>query len=356
MTARERVLAALYREKPDQLPWSPCVDHYFMESLPKEIQKQGFVALAKELGFDLMLRHVPAVSIHYSGNMEKNVFWIDAHHQKTVFKTPHGELSQIVNYHTGTSRYTEHFIKSIEDVPAMIYVQEHREYDTCYDNFKKVSDEIGDAGIALVTSPATPLAILHEDYIGLANTIFFLEDHPDEMKALMDAMHKAHLMEAALAALSPSPAVFSYDDTSTTTISRNFYNDHTLYALNDYGKKVKEFAPEKPYIVHMCGKLKGFKDLVNMTEVDGIDSLCPPSTGDVELWEGRNYWPDKVLIGGIDPCALAIEPIDCLDAKLKQLFEKIEGMDKLILCTGDAVAWGTPIENLKYVSKMLGRM
>ena len=43
----------------------------------------------------------------------------------------------------------------------------------------------------------------------------------------------------------------------------------------------------KVCIVHMCGKLKGFAAEVGAGRMDGIDSLCPPTTGDFWAHEAR---------------------------------------------------------------------
>jgi hypothetical protein len=58
MTSRERLLAALWGDPVDRIPWSPCVDGCFLSSLPAD-RKLDDQRLHKEIGSDAMLRHVP---------------------------------------------------------------------------------------------------------------------------------------------------------------------------------------------------------------------------------------------------------------------------------------------------------
>lgn len=299
------------------------------------------------------MRHVPVAEAVYEPPVEVEVRALGDGLEETTLATPLGVLRQVVQHHSGTSRFLEHFIKTPDDLPAFEMAQECQRFRARYEDFILIDREIGERGLAVATAPATPLARMHEEYMGLEKTIYALVDEPEAMERTMDAIHRASLRELEVVAGSPTPAVFSYEDTSTTTISKEMYRRYCMPALDEY-KAVCE-ARGLRYIVHMCGKLKGFKDLIAQTRMDGIDSICPPGSGDVELWEAREYWPGKLLIGGIEPASLALMGEEALSRKIRTLLERTDGMDGLILSTGDAVPNGTPVRNLETVSKILGR-
>lgn len=346
-------MAALRGEQPDRLPWAPLIDNYFFASLDERCRRQGYAAFCESVGCDLMQRHVPVVEAYYEPPVALQVKTLENGLEETVLSTPLGTLKQVLERHSGTSRYREHFIKSVDDLPAFALAQDHKRFRARYDVFERVDREIGWRGIAVATAPGTPLALMHEEYMGLVGTIYALADEPEAMEKAMDAIHRASLRELKLVADSPTPAVFSYEDTSTTTISRDLYRRYCLPVLNEY--KAVCAAHGRRYIVHMCGKLRGFKDLIAQTEMDGIDSVCPPGSGDVELWEARAYWPGKLLIGGIEPASLAMLGEAALSQKIEALLANTRGMAGLILSTGDAVPHGTPVRNIELVSKILGR-
>lgn len=351
MTSRERLLAVLKGEKPDRIPWAPLIDEYFTNSLDADLKGMGYVELFQHIGADLMHRHVPVVRYEFVGGVERVITMDSPSQVRTTFKTPIGSISETVEHHSGTSRWKEHFIKDIEDIKVLRYVEEHKKIFPDYDLFTKIDREIGDCGLATATTPPTPLASMHEFYVGLENFIFFVFDYPEIMEDVMDVMHENNIREHEIIAKSPAAAVFIYEDTSTTTISPDFYERYCLNQINDYAAIVQKAG--KPYIAHMCGKLYGFRDLIDNTKVDGIDSICPPSTGDVWLHEGRKYWPDKILIGGIEPAALAMYNREDFRKYVEDILENIHGLSGIILSTGDAVAHGTPIENLREVTQLI---
>lgn len=88
--------------------------------------------------------------------------------------------------------------------------------------------------------------------------------------------------------------------------------------------------------------------------MDGIDSLCPPHTGDLEIHKARaSLGEDKLLIGGMDPPTLArITPEETEAYVLKILKEMAPGKN-FILSTGDATPHGTPWENIKQVGEVV---
>ena len=57
MSPRERLQAALASKPTDRVAWSPCVDGYFLSSLPED-QKLDETELHRAIGSDALLRHV----------------------------------------------------------------------------------------------------------------------------------------------------------------------------------------------------------------------------------------------------------------------------------------------------------
>ena len=57
MTSRERLKASLAGEPVDRVAWSPCVDGYFLSSLPEDRQLDE-LGVHREIGADALLRHV----------------------------------------------------------------------------------------------------------------------------------------------------------------------------------------------------------------------------------------------------------------------------------------------------------
>lgn len=87
--------------------------------------------------------------------------------------------------------------------------------------------------------------------------------------------------------------------------------------------------------------------------MDGIDSVCPPSTGDTWADEALASWPGKVVVGGLEPPALQRMTVEETRAYTREVLGRVAPGSRLILSTGDATSYGTPVENLMAVGEVV---
>ncbi len=87
-------------------------------------------------------------------------------------------------------------------------------------------------------------------------------------------------------------------------------------------------------------------------QFDGVCDIAPPPTGDLTLFEAKRIWGErKVAIGGIDATEfISMSPKE-LKAHVCSILEKISQYRGVLLGSGDAVPFGTPIENLMAVTE-----
>ncbi len=353
MTSKERILCALAREETDRFPWAPLIDGYYLSYLATLGYRADVADAVRMVGADIIERHVPACRFSHTGPV--------TYHQEETgdgtviarFETPVGILTQVSELIHGSETYRKFLIENLEDVSIMQYVEEHKQLAPSYEPVETAQARIGEDGIATVSASSTPLATLSEMHMGLERFVYMLYDHTAEMEALMSVMHENNKQEHAILARSPSPVVFMYEDTSTTTISRDLYQRYCRSQIDDYAAIVQREG--KPYIVHMCGKLKGLADLIGATAMDGVDSLCPPTTGDLWAHEALTLWPDKVVVGGLEPAYLERASVPEVRAYVLRVLENAAPGRGLVLSTGDATAYGTPLENLRAVTEVVQR-
>lgn len=343
MTSKQRILNTFAHKETDRIPWAPLVDSYYTEYLKNIGMDMNVVQTLRCIGADIIERHIPACRVSYKGNIKyytrrKNGDMI------YCFETPVGSIQKKTRYMGNTENIIKYYIENKEDVKILQYIEEHKEFLPDYDFLIKEQKLIGDDGIATVTANSTPLANLYEFYMGLEGFIYGLYDYTDELEALMEIMHENNKKEHRILAQSPSESVFMYEDTSTTTISRELYIKYCKKQLDDYAAIVHEEG--KFYFVHMCGKLKGFIDLIADNLMDGIDSLCPPTTGDLWAHEALSAWKGKIVIGGLEPPRLQMSSVSEVEEYAIDVLRNAVPCGNFILSTGDATAYGTPLENL----------
>ena len=349
MTSKERIIAALHRQEVDRLPFSPLLDDFFVAGLAQQGYSFDLLEAMKYIGCDIMMRHVPSYKI-----VMKNVNVRDEREGDRVIQileTPVGDLRSSTIFSKGTFFIEEHPIKTVQDIETMTYVAEHTDYIPQFDVFHEWEKRIGDSGIATAEGILSPIMDFIQFGAGLLEATYLFADYEEQTDTLLQTMHERNKRCFRILRDLNCQAVIAYEDTSTTMLNERWLLDYELKAVNDYAEIMR--GCDSVYITHMCGKLNGFKQHISKFESDGIDSLCPPTTGDLCLWDARDAFPEKVLIGGIEPPALV--RMDCRQT-LEYVVDFINRMpDKrgVILSTGDATPNGTPINNLKTVVRML---
>ena len=353
MTGRERILAALHGRETDRMVFSPLIDDYFISSLGQQGHAMDILQAMRYIGNDIMERHVGMVQTDWRKAERRREERNGEVYQ--VFETPVGSVCKKERFVGKTLFTSKYLIQTIEDVKVLQYLVEHTEMTPAEEEFLRRDREIGADGIATMSGPTCPLQELLQHLAGVENTVYLLADYPDEMEELFDVMHQRKHPISPLLAAYPGEVVFDYEDTSTTVMNRSMYVDYTAPCINDYADLMHRSG--KLFIAHMCGKLSGFSTEIGAGRMDGIDSVCPPTTGDLCCWDARAAWGGKkVVIGGIEPPALVrMNEEECL-YYTAEIIEKLPFASGFILSTGDAVPYGTPIENLKVIASYVRRL
>lgn len=350
LTNRERILATLQKKEVDRLCWSPLIDSYFINSLPQQNLYMEIIEAMRYIGNDIMERHVASPTPVYQNVTIEEKWSPDGQTKRISYITPVGTIYQEKKLSGETIYTSKNLIETLEDVKVYQYIAENTSFTDNIKAFAERDQYIGDDGIATPEAPMTPIQSLLQDKAGVENTVFLMADYPDEMDELMEAMHERNKRECEILVKYPTEVAIGYEDTSSTVMSKNMFLNYSAPQIDDYARIFHDNG--KSYITHMCGKLSVFAKEIGAGMQDGIDSVCPPTTGDLCAWDARKIWgQDKVIIGGIEPPALARMTVDQTIAYVDEIMRNMKGQRGFILSTGDATSFGTPIENLIAITK-----
>ena len=348
MTSRERLLAALNGKTTDRLPYAPLLSQYYFESL-KDDSLKNIVSASAYIGSDILKRHCPCIEAVYNSAEVRDEI-VNGVTRRT-FTSRLGSVSQESYWKDGTMHSVKRCIASLDDLKIMTDIYANVDYIPNYDAFAAEEKIIGDAGLATADGPMSPLLYIIQHLSTLEDVTYLMYDEADAVEEFFQIVHESNLKYYKLIREMELNCVMAYEDTSTSLISRDWMKKYAVPTLNEYAKIMAD-SPNR-FIVHMCGKLQGFKDDIRTLTCDGFDSLCPPSTGDTCIWNARNDWPDKCLIGGIDPVAWKYQtPVEILNS-VKTILLNLKNKTGFILCSGDSVAAGTPIDNLKIITEFI---
>ena len=375
MTGKERLTASLRGEETDHVSWAPLIDPYYTAWLatqeyggagaPRVVIEDRQGLWSEELdaldipyairlvGGDILERHSPTVKVVEESCITRRILTRDAEELEIV-ETPVGSLETERRYSKeGHTRYIRKYpVSSVEDIKVLQYIFEHTHYEEDFANFRDRISVIGDDGIPTSDGPQSPIQHFYMFLCGVQATTFLLIDHPAEMEECFAVMHQKNLEQYRLVCESPTDVVIDYENTSSTVMSPNFYRQYSEGYINEYADICH--AANKMFITHMCGKLAAFKTELRQGRQDGFDSLCPPTSGDTWACDAQAAWgSDRVIIGGVEPAALARMDEDQTRAYILRVLDQMPTLRRFVLCTGDATAYATPVENLRAVADVV---
>jgi hypothetical protein len=364
MTPRERLLATFRGDPVDRIAWSPCVDGYFLSSLPAD-QKLDEQAFHKEIGSDAMLRHVMlfSASAPVTGatipnpRVESRAERLDDGTFHITHETKVGSLVEEFKWNPASPNvpwFTKRKLQTIEDVKVYMYALETSTVVPNPEHFRKTVLRLGDEGLATTSGPASPMEHLINIDMGLEKLTYALADDPDTMEQCFALMHALNLEAYAILAESEAEVVISYENLSTTLTSPDNYVRFDQGHCNDYASICREAG--KTYLTHMCGRLTGFAEQLCQANQDGFVDVAPAPTGDVAFGDAKAGWAkDKVLVGGIDATAFTGLSPEEMRVYVRDLLVEIEedagGFHKFILGSGDALPSGAPVPVVRAVGE-----
>lgn len=373
MNSKERLLAVLKGEKSDRIPWAPLIDGYFLSFLKEKNIEINTVEALRYIGADILERHVTTytdIMMMGSSDMicvnpkdaivQKNIK-ITLHFDKkngeifNTYETPIGIIKEKYVF-TKASPWlpfpVEHKIKRKEDLKIYKYLLENITPKPNFENFQKEVDYIGNDGLASASGPSTPIMRLLQREMGIETFYYYLNDYPKEIEEILDIMHERNKKIYYIIIKSPAEVIIDYENSSTTLFSPQIFDRYCLNQINEYANIVKQSG--KIFLTHMCGKLDKIMNLLSQGKQDGIIDVSPAPTGDLNIAEALKSWgKTKVVMGGIDATAFTQLSIDGIKKYVRDLLRQIGPANNFILGSGDATPYGTPLESLKAVTKVV---
>ncbi len=376
MTGRERIKAALSFKPVDKIPFVPLIDHFTIMDMPPEITgglssrdpyPARMSAASRALGCDLMIRHVPVIrprkgAIHmqllggFGSPVETKIDFKDGLLVETL-NTPVGSL---IGHWAFSDRVgaiphaIKHVVNNLEELKIFHWAVDHLDCgrpEPLDESFSTVDKEIGDDGIATTSFNNSPLMFLIEMVWGLENTYYLLNDYPQEVEDILRKLHLSIKRQLEIIVESPAKVVIQYENTSSTLLSPKMFRKHVLPFLNEYAEILK--AGGKIYLIHMCGRLRAFKEDLAAGRFHGIIDASPPPTGDFPLDEAAASLPGKVVIGGVDPTTFINPDPTFVEAEISGLIERLKPFRGVMLGSADVAPRGALPENFKLIRRLI---
>ncbi len=359
MSSRERIMAAIRGQDVDRIPWSPCIDGYF---LGKVDQVDGF----RRIGADAMLRHyfnflgsAPfRISVPVPG---KSLPWKTTRRavegeEEVVYETPVGNLMERFRFNPESPNLpwvTRHRLQSVEDVKVLTWMCEQAEFVPLAPLFEQGEKRIGDDGITTISVLGTPLLWMINSEATVDKFWYMYFDHTREVEELLEAAHGVVLRMCRAAAEGPGEVVIQYENLSSSLVSPAIWKKYAPRWIGEYAQALHRGG--KIYLQHDCGHLLAFGEDLGRVALDGMVDIATPPTGTLpDLATARRMWgPDKFILGGIDATAFAGKEPEDLKEHVRQVMRNMGDGRRMALGSNDAVPKNASWEKLLAVTEVV---
>lgn len=369
MASHERLLAALRRQEVDRIPWSPFLA-YWWEHQPQQIQERGQVWFLKEIGADPLLRGfaTPFTSsdIHgvdyYPDSFYNPIPGCETRREvkgddwRVQHVTPVGTLTTLSRYSAaGNTRFVvEHPVKQREDYKILSYIVERMVIEPNYEPIQQAIEELGEDGLYMpLISPflKTPFQALVEHFVGTQQLVYDLVDYPEEVEALLAVMSERAMEAVQIAVESPAEAFITWEDSSTTNVSPTIFARYIAPEITRWGQAVH--AAGKLLVHHACGHVRALLPTMAEEAIDAVESLSPPPTGNIEVWEAQEILGSRVgVIGGIEPTYFLNFDLDGLRDYVEELLTQVNPCH-YVLANSDSCPPGVSVEKFRLVTEIV---
>ncbi|MCP4397095.1 MAG: hypothetical protein GY801_07340 [bacterium] len=112
-------------------------------------------------------------------------------------------------------------------------------------------------------------------------------------------------------------------------------------------------AAGKLLIHHACGHLRDLLPIMKEEEIDVVESLSPPPTGNVEIWDAQQILSHDVgIIGGIEPTHFLQLDGKQLQRYVESLLDRVDPRH-YILANSDSCPPGVSVEKFRLVTEIV---
>jgi uroporphyrinogen-III decarboxylase len=373
MTPKERIVAAIRGREVDRLPWCPFFT-YWWDAQPEARQKAGQPAFYREIGADALLRGpttaftasdvlgMAEVPLGASYNLKDDLpgctlsRTADAGHKYVSWETPVGRLDLTLTYSAqgGTWFVTRHPVRKKEDYKTLQWLVERMRLRPHYDEVHAQIDELGEDGLVVpLISPflKSPFQSLIEHFVGTEKLCYDVYDFPEVVEQTIAVMGRKAREAVRLSVESRAEAFITWEDSSTTNLSPELFRKYVVPEIDVWGRIVH--AAGKMLIHHACGHVKELLPLIAGEQVAAVESVSPPPTGNIEIWDAQALLQDRIgLIGGIEPVKLQSYQGREFERYIREILEKT-AVKHFILANSDSCPPAVTEQSFRTVSRLV---
>jgi hypothetical protein len=309
MTPRQRVEALLRGEDADKVPFTIYERKLPQCTVERKLRNEGLCIVNRK--FPVIKTSSPNVKQKTSDYTENGELY-----QKSVIKTPEGELSRIVKPAGFTSWQITKLFKNPEDYKPLLFMIKDQQFEPHYEAFAAAEKFLGEDFILRAGIHPNPLHQIMIQWMGVE--IFAVEwaERRDEIEKLYNAQVENLRKIYPIVAKSPAlHANFGGNETGNV-MGRERFQKYVVPLYNEAGEIFHKHG--KFLGTHLDGNNKIWADMVADSELDYIEAFTPAPDTDMTFKEAKEIWKDKLLWINF-PSSLHLASLEKIEETTKQI-------------------------------------
>ena len=311
MNARERILAAMAWEEPDQVPLTIYEALSIGGAVERELRDTGLCMIRRCAVHQTEHRQVEFDRVEY----EESGRCLSRH----IIRTPVGEVSRV---QAPGGWPIEYYIKRPEDYAVMEFVWRDAIHRDNYQAIREDQESLGDEGLVIIRVGKGPILEILYGMMGLERFSIDLYERPELIDSLYDLMVQRYDEFYDLAAECPAVILQAADNITADVVGLERYR---RYCMPLYERHTRRLAGTgKRLVVHMDGQLRPLIEAIGESQFDVLEAFTPAPMGDVTVGEARQAWPDKALWLNF-PGSVHIQEDEVIADQTRQFIEEAGG-------------------------------
>ncbi len=335
MTSRERWLAALHLKPVDRFPFWPKIDKAYLRAQGEPFNNMTVGQFHEWLGSDPQL-WTPSLVHEMRGNTRVETERKEVY-QKTTYTTPLGHVAGIQQFNpeTRTWRTVAYPIHSHDGLAIMrdFYLDARPKLDRAA--FERTKEFVATVGQTAATATYVGTSAFLEFVQGLVDpqkAVELLTNYPQEIDALLDAMHQIMLKRMEYCCgQAPSDVLYLIENTQATPLPPAVYQKYCLPHIRAYAEMARQAG--RLLVLLMNGRVKALLPDLASLPLTGLEAFVTPPVGDATLTDGRKSCPTTCLIGG-DNAPHWARPMLEVIVGLDEQFESLPHLRGLVITSG----------------------
>jgi hypothetical protein len=284
MTPKERVMTALHGKQPDKVPFTVYECMIPQCTIERELRNQGLCIVHRMASYKTIYPNVTVKS--YGCLDEKNRKVI-----RTVYSTPYGDMSNLVEPAGFTSWTHEHLFKSEEDYKKLLFIIKDCIAVPDYDAVAQKVKMLGGDFVVRDQLLSEPLQSLISEYMGTETFCYEWMDNRDQILELYDALLENSRKVFQIVANGPLEFANLGGNVVPNIIGAETFRKYYVPVYNE----AAELLHKKSKLIgcHFDADNSIIMDDIGNTLLDYIEAYDAGISPSIK--EAREKWPNKVL-------------------------------------------------------------